>query len=32
VILDHLELESDGLPRWFDRSRLREALPIAKAG
>lgn len=31
LILDHLELEADGLPSWVDRSRISEALPIAKA-
>lgn len=31
LILDHLELEADGLPAWADRDKLPEALPIAKA-
>jgi hypothetical protein len=31
AILDHLELEADGLPSWADRTKLPEALPIAKA-
>lgn len=33
VILKHLrgELASDGIPTWFDRKQLPEALPIAKA-
>lgn len=32
LILEHLELESDGLPAWVvDRDSLQEALPIAKA-
>lgn len=31
LILDHLELEADGLPAWADRDSLQEALPIAKA-
>lgn len=31
LILNHLELESDGLPAWVDRQSLQEALPIAKA-
>jgi hypothetical protein len=31
AILDHLELEADGLPSWADRNKLPEALPIAKA-
>lgn len=31
LILDHLDLESDGLPAWVDRDQLQEALPIAKA-
>ncbi len=32
MVLDHLELEDDGLPTWVDRDQLPEALPIAKAG
>lgn len=33
VILKHLrtELAHDGIPVWFDRNQLPEALPIAKA-
>jgi hypothetical protein len=31
LILENLELESDGLPAWVDRDSLQEALPIAKA-
>lgn len=31
LILDHLELEVDGLPAWADRDQIPEALPIAKA-
>lgn len=31
LILEHLEVESDGLPAWVDRDSLQEALPIAKA-
>ncbi|MCW2950829.1 MAG: hypothetical protein JWN41_1842 [Thermoleophilia bacterium] len=31
LILNHLELEQDGLPTWVDRESLQEALPIAKA-
>jgi hypothetical protein len=33
VILDHLkkELAADGLPKWFNRSRLPEELPMAQA-
>ena len=33
VILKHLrgELAPDGIPTWFDRKQLPEALPIAKA-
>ncbi len=31
AILDNLELEADGLPSWFDRTQLPEALPMAKA-
>ncbi|WP_461165373.1 hypothetical protein [Arthrobacter sp. R4-81] len=31
LILEHLELEADGLPFWVDRESLQEALPIAKA-
>lgn len=33
VILKHLreELAADGIPTWFNRERLPEALPIAKA-
>jgi hypothetical protein len=31
LILEHLELEADGLPVWVDRASLQEALPIAKA-
>lgn len=27
----HSELSSDGLPSWFERSQLPEALPISKA-
>lgn len=32
-IIAHLrtEVQSDGLPWWFDRTQLLEALPIAKA-
>lgn len=33
MILGHLrtELQDDGLPTWFDRTKLHERLPIAKA-
>lgn len=31
LILDHLELGSDGLPAWADRDYLGEALPMAHA-
>ena len=31
LLLDHLELEADGLPAWVDRDQFPEALPIAKA-
>jgi len=31
VILEHLELEADGLPAWADRNQIPEALPIQKA-
>ncbi|MBO1269510.1 hypothetical protein [Arthrobacter cavernae] len=33
VVLKHIrtEIQSDGLPAWFDREQLQGALPIAKA-
>lgn len=32
LILDHLDLEADGLPAWFDRSTIPEAaFPMSKA-
>ncbi|MEG9250357.1 hypothetical protein V6S67_19885 [Arthrobacter sp. Soc17.1.1.1] len=31
LILEHLELDADGLPTWADRENIPEALPMAQA-